>query len=166
MASHLFFPHFFDWWIWRSSFAWIFVTNMAGVKHHSWRRGYWKYWFVWPVIWVNFDFTSLMDFTVTQYYFCFFFDGPSRFIQSTLLGSHCVSTSSTKAEAMQWNVWKAWELVICLSLPKVCWIGFSLLSCTWHILTLWQWPFWMARFGTSCSGLDLVSSLAKPEPPG
>ena len=84
VASRLFFPHFFDWWSWRSSFAWIFVTNMAGGKHHSWRRGYWKYWFVWPVIWVNFDFTTLMHVTLTQ--------GPSSFIQSILYGSHCVSS--------------------------------------------------------------------------
>ena len=69
VASHLFFPHFFDWWSWRSSFAFvnpwifqftlqikhpeiqncrIFVTNMAGGKHHRWRRGYWTYWFAWP----------------------------------------------------------------------------------------------------------------------
>ena len=84
VASHLFFPHFFDWWSWRFSFAWIFVTNMAGGKHHRWRRGYWKYWFVWPVIWVNFDFTTLMHVTLTQ--------GPSSFIQSILSGSHCVSS--------------------------------------------------------------------------
>ncbi len=37
------------------------------------------------------------------------------------------STSSTQAEAMLLNCWKVWELVICLSFPKTCWILFCLL---------------------------------------
>lgn len=56
--------------------------------------------------------------------FAHFFDLP---IFTCHISDWGESTSSTQAEAMLWNCWKVWELVICLSFPKTCSIHFCLL---------------------------------------
>ena len=53
--------------------------------------------------------------------FAHFFDLP---IFTCHISDWGESTSSTQAEAMLWNCWKVWELVICLSFPKTCCMPF------------------------------------------
>ena len=81
--------------------------------------------------------------------FAHFFDLP---IFTCHISDWGESTSSTQAEAMLWNCWKVWELVICLSFPKTCSIHY-LCVVVFAVFAPWHWSVWSCSpfcQGSSC----------------